>query len=111
LFAEEIKSLNRKIFVQKEGTINMMKKLTIFEKAFDNLFSIPYLKRIMKSLWWFQVFYTPVCCLLGILKKGPEFFVEPSTVKMLLSYLFGMVVFGYMFYQWDLRDKERETSH
>lgn len=88
----------------------MNKKLTIFERAFDHLSSIPYLKKIMKSMWWFQVFLTPAICLFGFFQKGLEAFKEPAMTKMILGYAFGMIVFGYMFHRWDQRDKERASS-
>lgn len=87
-----------------------MKKLTIFERAFDILSSIPYLKRIMKSMWWFQLFLTPVICFFAISQKGLVAFREPAMMKMILGYVLGITVFGYMFYRWDQRDRERLSS-
>lgn len=87
-----------------------MKKLTIFERAFDILSSVPHLKRVMKGMWWFQIFLTPMICIFGISQKGFQAFNEPDMIKMILGYVMGITVFGYVFHRWDQRDQEKLSS-
>ena len=87
-----------------------MKKTTVLDQAFDLLSNIPYLKKILKSLWLFHMISNPLICLLALIKSGPVSLTTPIAIKIIKGWLFGLVVFGYMFYLWDIRENVHNVN-
>jgi|GEM_PF-4749413 hypothetical protein len=89
----------------------MKKKPSTFESGlFDFFSSIPHMKRIMKIIWKFTLFWLPANYFVGFLQGGIEIFQETGAILLIAAYIAGSIGFGYMFHRWDKYDQVKQTS-
>jgi hypothetical protein len=89
----------------------MKKNPSAFESGlFDFLSSISHMKKMMRIIWKFTIFWLPANYFIGFLQRGIEIFQEKQSILLIATYVVGSIGFGYMFHRWDRYDQEKQTS-